>query len=194
MYMYNGNRDKWGNKHGYGVMRYPSGHRYEGNYIHGIVNGKGFAHFRNNDEYRGYYEGNEKHGEGVYTWNNGDNYVGNWNRNRSHGPGVMTYASGIIEKGQQDPLGLHIIQKSSNDGISYLLKRKGLFQVTSKDGTIEYKYYDDCGHLNNNKTLEYNKKIEKERLKTIINKLGKDKNLALGTEADIGQLLSEVGY
>lgn len=191
---YTGGRDEYGDKHGYGIMVYENGHRYEGNYVHGIVNGEGFAHFHNGDEYKGTYSNNKKHGNGVYTWANGIKYEGEWKYNKSIGPGVMTHKNGIIEKGQQNPLGLHVIIQWSRDGISAISKRIGLFQFTNKDGTIEYKYYNENGNLNKELTLEYNKKIEKQRLNTIINKLGNEKNLPLGTNEDIGQLLSNIGY
>jgi len=147
---------KDGMKHGYGVMSYTTGHVYKGNYINGVVNGQGFVTFRNGDTYKGNYKDNKKHGNGVYTWRNGDKYEGNWLLNLSNGSGIMTYSNGTIEKGENNPKGLHFIFPLELNGISALSKKVGLFKVINKSGEINYKYYNDNGVIDNEKTKNYN--------------------------------------
>ncbi|KAA6375436.1 MAG: putative radial spoke head 1 [Streblomastix strix] len=53
-------------KDGYGLMKYPDGSLYDGNFHVG-----------------------KRHGEGTYTYPNGDTYVGEWADGKKHGKGIF---------------------------------------------------------------------------------------------------------
>merc|ERR1712180_52041 len=78
--MYDGG---WKDKaaHGYGVMKWQNGDRYEGDWVAGLRGGK----------YEGEYKNDLKHGRGKYTWSNGDWYEGDWSEGQRHGQGSYTW-------------------------------------------------------------------------------------------------------
>ena len=72
-----------GSLSGEGIMIYPDGRRYEGNFKENEHNGFGIMEYPSGDVY----------GEGS-------KYAGQWKKNKRHGQGVMTYLDdGRVLKG-----------------------------------------------------------------------------------------------
>ncbi|MBO5519465.1 MAG: hypothetical protein J5945_04920, partial [Candidatus Methanomethylophilus sp.] len=51
---------------GRGVMTWPSGDRYEGDFSNGVMAGQGIRYFANGDRYEGAFANNTMEGEGRY--------------------------------------------------------------------------------------------------------------------------------
>ena len=75
------------------------GDKYVGEYMNGLMHGKGTYTYANGDKYVGEYKDNMMHGQGTYTYASGAKYVGEWMNDMMHGQGTYTYADGTIEKG-----------------------------------------------------------------------------------------------
>jgi len=85
---------EWKNKaaHGYGVMKWQNGDRYEGDWIDGIRQGKGcYTSKSSGNKYDGEYNNDKKEGSGKYIWSNGDWYDGAWSGGLRHGQGVYVW-------------------------------------------------------------------------------------------------------
>jgi hypothetical protein len=107
-----------GKRQGKGVLRWPNGNAYGGEWVDGAMCGDGqFFHAVEGDRYSGGFKDDKKHGEGKYTfangnsysgqfafdkrhgtgrysWMCGDEYDGEWVEGRMHGRGVTAYANG----------------------------------------------------------------------------------------------------
>merc|ERR1711874_941158 len=84
----------WKNKaaHGYGVMKWQNGDRYEGDWVEGLRQGKGkYTCKASGGKYEGDYKDDKKEGEGKYNWNNGDWYEGQWKSGLRHGKGLYVW-------------------------------------------------------------------------------------------------------
>ena len=67
---------------GLGVMTWPNGMRYSGDFIKYMRTGYGVQIFENGDQYEGYWKDNEKHGKGTITMNSAVNkYTSEWLNN-----------------------------------------------------------------------------------------------------------------
>jgi hypothetical protein len=55
-------------RHGRGVYEWPSGNRYEGEWLDGKTNGFGVKVWGNGDRYEGEWLNDNRHGRGVYLW------------------------------------------------------------------------------------------------------------------------------
>ncbi|MCX7144216.1 MAG: hypothetical protein NT123_24910 [Proteobacteria bacterium] len=72
-----------GRKHGKGVKTWPSGDRYEGDFVDDRKEGTGTYLWgprsaSAGESYSGGYLNDQRHGEGVYAWPSGDRYSGPW--------------------------------------------------------------------------------------------------------------------
>ena len=73
--VYKGERNKEGKKHGKGVITYPSGAIFEGEYDNDVrIRGK--MTYSNKDVYEGEFKGDIRHGKGKIKTVNGDVYEG----------------------------------------------------------------------------------------------------------------------
>merc|ERR1712038_1237143 len=84
----------WSNKaaHGYGVMRWQNGDRYEGDWVEGMRQGRGkYTCKASGGQYEGDYRGDKKEGTGRYVWSNGDWYQGEWAAGCRHGAGTYVW-------------------------------------------------------------------------------------------------------
>ena len=66
-----------GRPHGRGFITWPSGDRYEGDFVNG-----------------------KRTGRGTYTWPSGNRYEGEWRNNKRTGWGKFAYASGGYDEGE----------------------------------------------------------------------------------------------
>ena len=73
---------------------------------------------------------------------------------------------------------------------------QGLFKRVYKNNfPISYNYYDKDGNDGyDERANKRNKIIERSRMRILLNKLGEEKGLKLGTKNDINQILISVGY
>ena len=81
---------KAGRKHGKGVKIWPSGDRYEGEFVDDRKEGVGSYTWGRGqwagERYEGGYRSDRRHGFGVYSWPSGDLYAGNWDNDVITGP------------------------------------------------------------------------------------------------------------
>lgn len=59
-----------GIRHGAGVIRWPNGDVFEGNFKDGLRDGAG-TYVCRSSRYEGQWKGSMRHGQGVEVWNNG---------------------------------------------------------------------------------------------------------------------------
>jgi hypothetical protein len=71
-----------GTRQGYGVMWFPKGDFYFGQWLEDQFNGQGTYVFSNGERYEGDLADNLKHGKGAFFYLNGDIYLGNWQDNQ----------------------------------------------------------------------------------------------------------------
>jgi hypothetical protein len=96
-------------KHGWGMMQYPSGALYEGDWFHDKKHGFGTMYWTSRMErYRGAWKNNKPDGVGEHVWYGGapgshdthaamiccNRYVGMHSGGHRQGEGCMQYASG----------------------------------------------------------------------------------------------------
>ena len=110
---YDGDVNADGQPHGYGVMKWTNGRRYEGKVRDGKPHGYGVMKWADGRRHRGKfrkgapvettckarYDGDvnadgQPHGYGVMTWPDGRRYEGKVRDGQPHGSGVMTWADG----------------------------------------------------------------------------------------------------
>lgn len=66
--------------------------RYEGGYVDGVKSGFGMMRFPSGDVYEGEFQDNKMHGTGTYTYKKSqDIYSGAWVNNLKHGQGRYEY-------------------------------------------------------------------------------------------------------
>lgn len=89
--------------HGFGIMRWHEGDKYEGEWKDGLRCGKGYYFSKqDNAKYEGEYKDDLKNGHGKYTYANGDIYEGSWENSLRHGKGVYKYRDAEAA-GNEDP-------------------------------------------------------------------------------------------
>ena len=65
-------------RHGHGVVTYPNGANYDGEWEDGKSHGHGVLTFASGEKHDGEWKDNQQHGHGVYTYANGSKYDGEW--------------------------------------------------------------------------------------------------------------------
>ena len=105
-YLYEGERNEGGQRHGKGKARLPNGDTYEGDYYNGYRHGLGRYVFHKrepgkirNASYTGYYEKNKKNGQGTFLYPDGAKYEGCWKNDLRIGFGCYFYANGDVYRG-----------------------------------------------------------------------------------------------
>ena len=82
-------------RHGRGVMTYPNGCRYAGEFVNDMRQGHGKCWYpRDLGVYTGQWYQNEKHGVGSMVYANGNVYDGMWHRDRHNGKGTLLMKGG----------------------------------------------------------------------------------------------------
>lgn len=69
--------------------------------MNGMRKGKGIMTYPDGTTYNGEWEDNKRHGQGIYTYRNGDYYDGEWKEGRKHGKGRYVFVGqGIMYDGR----------------------------------------------------------------------------------------------
>jgi hypothetical protein len=88
-------------QNGKGVMTWPDGDRYDGEWLHGQRHGYGRLDRKNGETYQGNWARNQRNGHGVNLSTNGDEYDGAWVDDQRHGTGKLSRAAdGGIDEGR----------------------------------------------------------------------------------------------
>lgn len=90
---YHGNF-KDGEASGDGVMKYANGNNYYGHWEHSLKEGKGRFTYIIGHEYLGYFQQDQMHGKGTMHFANGDDYDGDWQNSKPDGNGIYTFHTG----------------------------------------------------------------------------------------------------
>ncbi len=83
-------------RHGRGVLIWPDGTRYEGQFLNGYQQGYGRLIEANQDFYEGNWLKNMRHGSGDYIPLTGVKYSGNWIANQKHEQGREDFPDGAV--------------------------------------------------------------------------------------------------
>ncbi len=119
---------------GYGVLSWPNGNRYAGEFLKGHKHGYGVFTGGNGDSYQGEFHAGEVEGYGRYVYIDGNRYEGELHHNFRRGYGVMIYANGERYEGE------------------WLDNEKNGYGVMSGfDGTVEYAGFWRAGLLSDQK-------------------------------------------
>lgn len=81
-------------RNGKGILKWPDGTTYIGEWANNKANGRGLIFFCNSDRFEGNFTENCYEGEGVYISNKGNKFEGLWSRNIPEGFGVETFSEG----------------------------------------------------------------------------------------------------
>ena len=96
--VYTGQRNSKGKIEGQGMMTWPNGDRYEGQWKKGMPHGEGTFTYANGIVYHGQWEKNVAKGQGTITMPNGVVIEGTWT-SMGDGTGIMTWADGTRYEG-----------------------------------------------------------------------------------------------
>jgi len=97
---YRGDLNRVGQKHGFGIYRWPDGSVFKGNFKNDLRHGNGRFLWSNGESYEGEYQEDHRAGKGSYTWPDGDHYDGDFLFSKRHGFGVFRSSSGSIYEGE----------------------------------------------------------------------------------------------
>jgi TonB family protein len=89
-----------GKRTGKGATIYPSGNRYEGEFLNDKRNGHGSFTWSDGTHYEGKFIDGKRTGKGVMTWSNGNRYEGEFLKNMWTGMGVNTLRDGSRYEGE----------------------------------------------------------------------------------------------
>jgi hypothetical protein len=89
-----------GKKYGRGIVTWPTGEFYDGNYYAGLRNGWGVYTWANGDSYKGQWLNDKRTGKGILIWVDGSRYEGDFLDNKMQGYGVYSYADGRVLRGR----------------------------------------------------------------------------------------------
>uniref|UniRef100_A0A7S3PET0 MORN repeat-containing protein 5 n=1 Tax=Aplanochytrium stocchinoi TaxID=215587 RepID=A0A7S3PET0_9STRA len=151
-------------RNGYGICAYANGYVYEGQWLHGLMEGRGIItdprgsivyqgefvknrisgvgtfFFDNGDRFDGEWHEGFMHGYGEYDEACGKTYVGEWLKGKRHGHGKITLKDGSFydgEWGDDKPHGrgyLHIVNVFTYDGLFKHGQMDGRGQCWWNDG------------------------------------------------------------
>ena len=161
---------KDGNEHGFGILTKDGcDFLFEGEHKEGVANGYGTRIGTSGDKYEGFFKRGKKHGYGTFLYDDGAKYVGEWYEGSRHGWGSYCGIYGEIAEGvwRKDRMFTGIRKK-------YIIRGDGF---PERHVIKEHKA-----------TLEANVML------AVMNKLGEENKLVLGTKKDIGELLRSIGY
>ncbi|CAI2378751.1 unnamed protein product [Moneuplotes crassus] len=96
-----------GKKHGCGVRKWKNGTMYKGEWVDGDKEGHGtqiwgYCTEWAGDQYVGQWLNGLMHGKGIYTCKNGTTYEGDWRNNCMNGYGIRKWANEDIYEGYWD--------------------------------------------------------------------------------------------
>ncbi|EQA46194.1 MORN repeat protein [Leptospira broomii serovar Hurstbridge str. 5399] len=82
--------------HGNGEFRSQKGERYFGEWSWGKKNGYGIYSYANGDVYEGHFSANVKEGFGAFSWKGGVRYIGQWEKGEPSGKGKLILNDGKL--------------------------------------------------------------------------------------------------
>ena len=94
---YEGDLNKDGQRHGFGVLICDNGNSYEGEWKKDKRDGVGIARYSSGDVYDGEWRRGKRQGQGVMYIEAGDTYIGSWNNGLKHGAGTYHWADGEVD-------------------------------------------------------------------------------------------------
>lgn len=94
---YEGDLNKEGQRHGFGVLICDNGNSYEGEWKKDKRDGLGIARYSSGDVYDGEWQRGKRQGHGVMYIEAGDTYIGSWNNGLKHGAGTYHWADGEVD-------------------------------------------------------------------------------------------------
>mmetsp|Transcript_35187 Transcript_35187/g.88527 ORF Transcript_35187/g.88527 Transcript_35187/m.88527 type:complete len:1089 (-) Transcript_35187:25-3291(-) len=116
---------------GRGCMTYSSGHVYEGELIKGKPHGTGVMKYKGGGSYEGQWLDGAHHGQGTLESPFGDRYEGQWERGAKHGQGTLRWQSGDSYEGEWHEDHMH---------------GKGKLTLVSCEATYEGQFQLDAFH------------------------------------------------
>lgn len=107
-----------GVRHGYGVLLWPDGSRYEGEWRENKACGKGKFWHADGDVFEGNWREDKANGYGIYTHRSGSRYEGYWENDLQHGTGKETWTKGSwyegeYARGRKQGYGKHVWEDGS---------------------------------------------------------------------------------
>jgi hypothetical protein len=87
-----GSEERWTNC--FGILTYPNGNKYVGEFKDGLPNGQGTAAYANGSKYAGEYKDGKRNGQGTFTFANRSKYVGDFKDDIFEGQGIFTIWNG----------------------------------------------------------------------------------------------------
>ena len=143
--------------HGPGIIKYPNGDRFRGEFDQNSRTGSGTYIFANGDIYEGFFRSNLFHGHGKLTFMNGDVYEGDFKEGKMTGQGVYSQTKmDLVYKGS--------LIDGKRHGFGVLKKGKSILFTGNWANNDPVR---DVKVLNNSKSNETESK-SKEVLKGII--------------------------
>jgi len=94
---YEGDLNKDGQRHGFGVLICDNGNSYEGEWKKDKRDGVGIARYSSGDVYDGEWLRGKRQGHGVMYIEAGDTYIGSWTNGLKHGAGTYHWADGEVD-------------------------------------------------------------------------------------------------
>lgn len=92
--------DFWnGLRHGHGTLSFGDGSDYVGDWACNLFDGQGTRRYANGDLYIGQWRQGQRCGQGRLYFGNGDLHIGGWRDSVQHGPGRYFYARGVVFAG-----------------------------------------------------------------------------------------------
>jgi len=144
---------EWKNKaaHGYGVMKWQNGDRYEGDWAEGLRQGKGkYTSKPTGGKYEGEYVNDLKQGKGKYSFSNGDWYDGEWKEGVRHGHGLYVWKEknekyeGSWDKGLKEGTGNFSYASGDVFTGPYVAgNRHGMGELVKEDGEVRNENYKE---------------------------------------------------
>ena len=117
--------------HGYpeglGVMTFPTGKKYVGEFKDGIYHDQGTLTLPDGDKYVGEFKDDKLNGQGTYTWSDGKKYVGEYKGGLPNGQGTYTLPNGekyIGEFKDNKPWNLSLFNKKRNINMKWVNGKK----------------------------------------------------------------------
>ncbi|KAL3781966.1 hypothetical protein HJC23_001311 [Cyclotella cryptica] len=114
---FNGNHNKIGLRHGYGIYRSRNGSEYRGEWFEGVKQGFGVAKYNGAGIYYGHWKNNNRDGHGIMQIANGDIFEGEWRNHKKNGVGVYFYSDGDVD------ISLYVNDKRVGCGVRWNIDR-----------------------------------------------------------------------
>ncbi|MEZ4908374.1 MAG: caspase family protein [Saprospiraceae bacterium] len=146
---------------GKGTFIFPSGGKYSGNFINGMLNGNGVFYYTNGNIYTGEWKNNIREGKGKLDMPTGDEYYGDFRANKFWGTGTYRFSNKEEYSGEwYNDKAIGKGTYSFPNGESYI----GSFDNGKFSGYGKYNYVDNSyyeGYWKDNKRVGQGKLIDK---------------------------------